>query len=472
MYARTFLAATLARFGRPAFYLFLLLTLLAPSLTTASAASQDDKFWSVYDPQPQHPWNRVFRVLYEEDGEWPYSVLRGPRHKEVLATLDHFLNTRAERLFDDPVKRALFQNDLWKFFNWTLPYLGIRDDPPAQLAVRQRLVRIMRRVALHRAEIENLPDTYASAIRAGMHPAAYDPNNRQQAFLPPDLWEENGPWALLGSSRDNRPPAIMHAHQMGGASDFFVLLSLPGGRVETVRMLEQFGVLRYLHEAAEVARRKRDGAKLLFVPDVSPYDDKEKLQTWLQSLPPVGTRAALVRQMRVIDTNGYSYATRIIESVQMRVYRDARQPAQYPPAADPRDHTSLRPSPQDAYMFRLDRKALAAGQSNSLRAVTVGEYTHAGDVITGRPPPAEVRPVDRVPPPNAHAARLRLVDSCAMCHSSNDLYSLQIVGRASMIGDTVPNLYASKREHQEGSGDAVQQYRLGYLRAMWDSVRD
>lgn len=464
-----FAAAVLGYLRRPAISLFLLIGLLAPCVPV-SAAGADDKFWSVYDSKPQHPWNRVFRVLYEEDESWPRSVLHGRRYKDAVAALDHFLNTRAERLFNDPVKRVLFQNDLWKFFNWTLAHTGTWDDQPAVLALRQRLVRIMRRVALTRAETENLPDTYASVIRTGTYPGAYDPANREQAFLPPDLWEENGPWVLLGNRSEHKPAAILHAQQMGGASDFFVLLSLPDGRAETVRMLGQLGAFSYVHAMGNLAYLKRENRGLDFVPELPKLDDK-KFETWITSLPPIGTRVALVRQMRVIDTTGYSYPTPIIESVQIRVYRDAQLPLQFsPPPGDSGFHPAMPQQLQDVYVVRLDRKALAAGAANSLRSVAIGEYTRNPNFINGTPPPAEIRPASAAPPLNAGA--IRIVHSCGMCHGSADLTSLMTVVRAFMAGDGAPKLHASERKHEEGKGNVTQQYRLGYLRAIWDSVRD
>ena len=476
MGTRIFVSATVVRLTRPAFHLLLLGTLLALS-APAMAVGEDDQFWTVYDSKSDHPWNRVFRALYDttlhadEKAEgWPASLLHGQRHKDTIAALDHFLNTRAERLVREPVKRALFQNDLWKFFNWTLPRVGTADYGSALVALRQKLVRIMRRVALTRAEIKNLPDTYAATIGTRNHPVAYDPVNRQKAFLPPDLWEDNGPWVLLGNNWEGKPAAILHAQQLGGASDFFVFLSLPGGRDDTVHLLDQLRILDYLRVEQQFRNLKRQGIGLEFAPDL-PRHDAEKLGTWLNALPPIGTRVALVRQMRVLSTSGYDYPSRIIESVQIRVYRDPDQPPQFPPAPDDtRFHTTEPVLSQDVYVIRLDRRALAAGAPNSLRSVTVGEYTRNANFINGTPPPAEIRPASAAPPLKAQATRV--VDSCAMCHGQPNLFSFMTFSRALMNGETLPKLHARKRKHEEGSGRRLQQYRIGYLQALWETVRD
>lgn len=476
MSTRIFVTAAAVRLTWAAFHVFVLGALLVLS-APAMAVGKGDKFWTVYDSESHHPWNRVFRALYDMtlhsdegvDG-WPASLLHGRRHKDMIAALDHFLNTRAERLVRDPLKRALFQNDLWKFFNWTLPHVGTTDDEAALLALRQKLVRIMRRVALTRAEIENLPDTYASTIGTRNHPVAYNPVNRQKVFLPPDLWKNHGPWVLLGNNPEGKPAAILHAQQLGGASDFFVFLSLPGGRDDTVRLLEQLRILNYIQEERQFRYLKRQGIDLVFVPDLPPVDEK-KFETWLYASSPIGTRVALVRQMRVLSTSGYDYPTRIIESVQIRVYRDPKQPPQFPPAPDDTRFSTIDPLPsQDVYVIRLDRQALAAGASNSLRSVTVGEYTRNANFINGKPPPAEIRPARAVPPLKAHA--MRMVDSCGMCHSQPGLLSFMTLSGAFMSGESLPKLHAHKREHEEGSGRQLQQYRIGYLRALWDTVRD
>lgn len=89
---------------------------------------------SVYDPNPNHLWNRIFRQLHVRKawdereyggdvldpllwGETHY-LITGPSHQQALSVLDKFLSTHGERLITDPLKRALLQRDLWAVFEW------------------------------------------------------------------------------------------------------------------------------------------------------------------------------------------------------------------------------------------------------------------------------------------------------------------------------------------------------------------
>jgi len=464
---------------RSGFPLFLLGVLLALPLPVAA-----DDPWTVYDPDPQHPWNRVFRALYdmtpsesgsgqnaEFNARWPENLLHGARHRQVISALDDYLNKRADRLFRDPVKRALFQNDLWKLFNWTLKG-GRTDDQAARIALQTRLVRIMRRVALTRFEISQLPDTYASSVRSRAHPVRYDPARRQRTFLPPDLWNEKGPWVLLGNNHQQKPAAILHARQLGATSDFFVFLSLPDGRDRAKRFLQQNRLLDYSQIQSDLTYLKRQQRLPDFVPTLPPLPEKP-FEAWWKSFDQnmAGTRVALVRQMRVLSASGYDYPTRIIERVQIRVYRNPALPPQFPPAPeDTRFRRTTFPFSQDVHMFRLDRKALADGKPNSLRPVSIHEYTRNSNFINGNPLPDEIRPAGQRPALRNFAERI--LDSCASCHSPPGLFSFMTFSRAFTVGEQIPRLHEQKRDHEEGMGRSLNARALGYLQALWNTVPD
>ena len=101
-----------------------------PQTTATSQVSEtvqplEEPTWNVYDSDPDHIWNRVFRQFYRrtsKDGTeyglgeldpllWPDTVylLQGTSHKQAIQVLDEFLSTGAESLIDDPHKRAFFQ---------------------------------------------------------------------------------------------------------------------------------------------------------------------------------------------------------------------------------------------------------------------------------------------------------------------------------------------------------------------------
>src|SRR5215213_10468785 len=118
--------------------------------------------WSVYDPDADHPWNRVFRALYRRTAAngaeygsdeldpllWldTTQLLDGPSHQQAVQVLDEFLATHAEQLIREPLKRAMLQRDLWTVFDW----LAVQAEPfPSERrAVETRLVQIIKRVAL------------------------------------------------------------------------------------------------------------------------------------------------------------------------------------------------------------------------------------------------------------------------------------------------------------------------------------
>ncbi|MDX6386074.1 MAG: hypothetical protein QOK48_3647, partial [Blastocatellia bacterium] len=217
---------------------------LKTSAGTAPAAA-----WTLYDPNPNHLWNRLYRALYQrvtKDGkEYGYDeldpllwyqttyLLKDPACHQVTALLDEFLSTHGERLISDPMKRALLQRDIWAIFDWTTQVsIESRDKENLQL----RLVEAMKRLALSPDEIKRLPDTYHQATASKSFASTYDPNHPEQSFLPPDLFAANGPWVqLAGQGGDTI--ARGHTDAFSGRSVFRIFMRLPEGRAETVAYL-------------------------------------------------------------------------------------------------------------------------------------------------------------------------------------------------------------------------------------------
>src|SRR5262245_20657688 len=109
--------------------------------TKDSSQLADKSVWSIYDSDQNHPWNRVFRQFYrrvaihgQEYGmdeldpllwfDTTY-LLTGPSHQQAVQVLDEFLNTHAETLIREPLKRAVFQRDMWAVFDW----LAFQSEP-------------------------------------------------------------------------------------------------------------------------------------------------------------------------------------------------------------------------------------------------------------------------------------------------------------------------------------------------------
>jgi len=297
------------------------------------ASPQEVERVKIYDPDPGHLWNRLYATLCVRNSPdrarsgydrvdpliWSETrhLLEGASHAPALAILDEALTRHAERLVADPLRRALLQRDLWALFEWT-PYDN-SDKDPAKRALRLRLGALIGRLALTEQELKKLPDTYAAALASGTFATAYDPKNPLQPFLPPDLFEEGGAWVCL-QREDREPAALTHALDFSGRSVFLVFLKLPGGRDATLEWLKD-----------------RRG-----------------------NLPP-GTMAALVRRVLALDSTGELRPTKIVERVQLRVYR-----------AEPRTYQFNDReigTHQDTFEFNLSRERLFENKAGGLVAV-------------------------------------------------------------------------------------------------------
>jgi hypothetical protein len=291
---------------------FLLLTLLSllgcartPSrIHLASSATppveqtnpaEHGSVWSIFHPDPNHLWNRVFRQFYrrtttsgEEYGAdeldpllWfdTTHLLTGEPHWRTIQILDEFLSSRGENLIRDPLRRAMFQRDLWAVFDWLSsqaePY------PAARRALATRLAQLITRVALSKEEILSLPDNYAITVEAKIYPTAFPADHSEEAFLPADLFQPDGGWVPLG--REGGPVAMTHteAFPFFGRSVFLVLVRSPDGRQATLDFIES-------------------------------------LNTQRNPVTATGSEVALVRGMLLIDDQGDIILSPLVETIQIR----------------------------------------------------------------------------------------------------------------------------------------------------------
>jgi hypothetical protein len=394
-----------------------------------------------YGNGSNHIWDQVFDQFYlraTPDGAhyggddldpplWPDTnyFLADPARQQTLSTLGKFLATHAEKLIPDPLKRAVFQHDLWPIFDWP----DERYAPAESNPWRKELANVMSRVSLSPAEIQALPDTYVQAIASKAFPKQYDENRRERGFLPPDLFQSDGPWVCLG--RVGGLAASIHAN---GRSVFLVFLHLPEGRDATLAYLNE---LRNFPEPT-IANHDEDymvlrnaGGAMPFVPNPS-----------LPEFPP-GTEVALVRQMLVINEQGVLTPTRIVESVQIRVYRAV-------PSRDGWRAGTFRDF-HDVFEFRLSRQKLFSGEAGGLREVTAADK--------GYPQPMSISmPIDWV---EMKVAPQPILRSCAGCHDAPGIHSLLTYSRGPWpLGDGsyLPRLYpSSPRDEEQGTIEWKQQ---------------
>ena len=308
---------------------------------------------TLFDADPAHPWNRLYAALYGETSasqpreprtaaKWdePDERLAGKEYTDLLAELDAFLGKHAERLSTSPPRRALLQSALWATFDQVSDPRGVERAP--RIAIARRCAEIIRRLALSDAEIDSLPDNYASTVKSGVFPADYDTAQRERVFLPPGMLDSKGPWVMLLSGFDRSPAAIQHVQAVQGRSAFYVLIKLPAGRDAT---------LRYLRTLAAYPQ------PYVWNEYYAPYPYARSPMQPNPDLPqfPQGTQVALMRRMLLVNSRDELVVTHVTQSLQMRVY-----------AKDPKQATAGELENQDFFEFKLSTGGFFANQGGLL----------------------------------------------------------------------------------------------------------
>jgi hypothetical protein len=395
----------------------------------------------LYDANPNHLWNRIheqFHVRVAPDGSqygfdtvdpllWRETryLLTGPSHAGAVRVLDEFIASDGARLIRDPLKRAVFQHDLWAVFDW----LASRSDSDetARSALMQRVARVMRRVALSRKEIQALPDSYAAAIASGAFADRAGAPERQP-YLPRDFWSPTGPWVSVGGSDPLLPE---HAAELG-RSAFIVLWNLPGGSTETIGYLQRLWSFPQPFVGDETFQFARDG-EVRAKPN--------------PALPPVpdGTRIALVRKMLLIDDTGVIVPSNLVQSIQLRAF------------------------PSAFSELVMSREALFGGKSGGLRAVSADER----DFIT-----FSAQGFDPFAPESwrGPAGLPRVLDGCGSCHRVNSEPSILTV--RSLLRMLRPRPFVDSRHERWArwitqanvAADAkTRSYEWGVLQGLWQA---
>lgn len=289
---------------------------------------ENDRPLPLYDKDPEHLWNRLFAVLYIRPGEdppqgqprrieggdayldpllWPET----PRFSGDLAViektgrlLDEFLEKKGADLIDDPLKRAIFQHDLWAVYDRVS-----RQRPRTSVAklhadTVRKMGQVIRAVALSREEIAALPGNYSLALKSG-HFAAEHKFDPQVDYLPVDLPtgpanSSSGDWVEI-TYPAHVPP--YHTHDFGGRSYFRLFYRFPAGRkavLEYLKYLAEEGVDKDHPDAAKRAVLKNRGLRQI----------------------PAGTQLALLRQMVVLDKNLKPAPTSVVQELRMRTYKN------------------------------------------------------------------------------------------------------------------------------------------------------
>jgi hypothetical protein len=403
-----------------------------------------DPRFAPYAADPQHPWNRLHQALFVREvdgGRCIHSLdpllyrggtylLEGEPHRKAVALLDQFLAKPDDRLIDDPLKRLFFQHDLWAAFDYAAWY---PDDwvfkskyEPAAIALRNRVAKVIGRVALGDGEVAALPDNYALAVKSKQYATAYDPEHPERPFLPPDLFDAKGPWVRFHETMAE-PMAERHFEGAGGRAVHVIFLRLPGGRAATEQYLKGLRCEEpYLTEACR-------------------YPVKQ--------FPP-GTIVAMVRRTLTVDQSAKVRVTPVTEQVQIRLYW--RIPK------DPEANFHGDSGEQQMYEFLLDRQKLFAGQ-HGLQAVGPDDPAEPFfDRSESRDPFERIRG-----PLTPGGPELK---SCIQCHRAPGVYSLLSMERGLRRADAeLFRTYDWDAEMNNTVHAKVKQFGWGLLQGKLDA---
>jgi hypothetical protein len=374
--------------------------LSAQSAPPKTEGVKDKAEEQLFDPDPEHPWNRLHQVFYVRSvsrggfyvhggldapplGSHGSYALEGAAYEKAIHTLDAFLNNKDDERVRDPLPRALLQRDLWHVFD-TLAEPGLylypehprdcHDDPKQRQrrALLKRLGQVIHRLEQPTKQLEALPDNYALAVKSKAFATAFDPEHPRHPYLPTDLrLDGRGDWVAISRWHPNGSTLAALHHQMvtQHRAVFLAFLRLPGGR-----------------KAAEA-----------YLKSLPPADERNP-----ETFPalPDGSQAALVRRMLVIDDRGMIQATPLTESVQLRVFPKGKE--------------------QHFVELTLDRAALLSRRSG-LRPVGPTEVAYFGFGVNEA---RELFDKELKPKPEV------ILSNCVRCHASSSsmLFSIHTFG--------------------------------------------
>lgn len=291
-----------------------------------TAITNESQRWAIYSSDPQFLWNRLFHLFYgrstNEGREygwdsldpllWPETtyLLEGQSYQQAIQLLDEFLSSNGDTLISNPLKRAMFQRDMWAVFDWLTLQSETYSSQRAE--IQSRIVQIIRRLALSKQEIHVLPDNYSQVVSSQAFATSYQKEDPFVPFLPAGLFSNNMDWICVG--RQGGPIAMTHTQEFPffGRSVFLIFVRVPGGREATLNFLHQLNTNQSL--------------------DLLP-----------------GTEVALVRRALLIDQDGELVPSPLVESVQIRHFFDSKA--------------------QFFYEFKVVRPLLFSGTSGGMQPV-------------------------------------------------------------------------------------------------------
>jgi len=369
-------------------------------LLTATALAEETRP-TVYDPDPQHLLNRLYTAIATrvEGGERFGVDNVTPFYEpfddsaQVAALAEELIASKAVLSSLSDLKRALLLHDVWTAFDTAAAFKDRKTLRP--------LARAVRVLAMDDQSIARLPDNYEAAAKSGAFLRDFNPTNPDRAFLPPDLFDPQGPWVQIGETGTGHPLARMHVDAASARSAFMVFIRCPGGREATLAYLNALNLFRApftLSENPIGTRYDPDGKHPVRM-------DVVRINPQTPQIP-AGTIFSLVRQMAVVNDKLQPVMTKITQSVQFRVYKTN----DWDFTRDSREAFARSQSPFEITMTRAD---LLAGRAGGLHRVADDEAfpTLAGIVRLEW----------------TRAQRLKghvVMPTCPLCHSGSGILSV------------------------------------------------
>jgi hypothetical protein len=290
----------------------------------------------LYDADPQHLWNRMYAAFYirprvlpatdeqpemvrYEGGDvieflaWGRTTYWSSEEifRKVNLLLDEFLEENGSQLNQKPLKRAVFQHDLWAVYDHLIDQ-NIKRTADIQTRSRRdvlcgKLARCIQQLTLSAAELKQLPDTYKLAIETDDFVARHN-FNAEANYLPHGLLTDRDEWVEIDFYFPKMHEDIMdrfvslHARSLQGRSHYRIFYRFPEGQPQ---------VVDYLTKLAAKGIDWKRAAQFGFIPP-------------LKNVPeiPVGTEVVLLQLMMSMDEQLRPVPTSIVESLQFRVFRN------------------------------------------------------------------------------------------------------------------------------------------------------
>jgi hypothetical protein len=271
-----------------------------------------DRPVTIFDDDPAHPWNDIYRALYvRKDGDGclmgfdtaePYlypkssALISGEQGQLILNKLRNFAKHDVIELKQRSIERAIMQRSLLQVYHWAIE-ISTQGAALAKNAgdLAHALAVPIRALALTKVEIESLPNNLEMALEESQNLS--EPQKTSIPPLPKFLSHSADGSSVVGM-RDG-PTARVHLAEFHNGSAFFVYWRLPSGLKETDAYIRTL--------AGYMPKEFRSGERVWRNPATPQF--------------PVASQFAIVRRAVLLASDFSPVVSPIVESVQGRIYK-------------------------------------------------------------------------------------------------------------------------------------------------------